>query len=107
MNRVFPKLYDINVITIASLMLLNKSIIHTIFLFKMLRKDYLAASAHEAVHSAAFVAYQGLLMTALKDDADSEPHLHVFHCRTWRSPYCKCCLPPKGRNSSAIVPSLA
>jgi hypothetical protein len=40
MNRVFPKIYDINVITIASLMLLNKSIIHTIFLFKMLRKGY-------------------------------------------------------------------
>ncbi|MDR1399157.1 MAG: glycoside hydrolase family 88 protein [Treponema sp.] len=48
----------------------------TYFLLKMLRKGYLAADAREAARSAAFAAYQGLLMTAVKDDADGDPHLH-------------------------------
>ncbi|MDR2419143.1 MAG: glycoside hydrolase family 88 protein [Treponema sp.] len=48
----------------------------TYFLLKMLRKGYLAVSAREAARSAAFAAYQGLLKTAVKDDADGEPHLH-------------------------------
>jgi unsaturated rhamnogalacturonyl hydrolase len=48
----------------------------TYFLLKMLRKDYLGAGVREMVRSAAFAAYQGLLATAVKDDADGEPHLY-------------------------------
>lgn len=48
----------------------------TYFLLKMLRKGYLTTVDREATRSAAFAAYQGLLKTAVKDDADGEPHLH-------------------------------
>jgi unsaturated rhamnogalacturonyl hydrolase len=42
------------------------------FLLKMLRKGYISA----AVRKPAFAAYEGLIATAVKDDADGDPHLH-------------------------------